>query len=220
MNRWWETCQRWSTPRPDYVYTKRQRIAELAKNCTDMVFLNLAHHIDIEWMLTAHWPIHARTGPSAWTDNTAEEYEVNLEAIPPEPPRPRPNPARTWRRLCVECTSPRQARPPRPVLWGYHHHMRINILQRAVLQWCLSRCTRRTFWKSPTAFAPAGVLTEHWTHYWQTGDEAGRRPWIVDVDASEILRHDRPWPAYRKFPQASGTRTGVILPTDRQTVLA
>ena len=42
------------TPRPERVSTKRQRIAELAENCPDMAFTNLAHHIDIEWMLTAH----------------------------------------------------------------------------------------------------------------------------------------------------------------------
>src|ERR1022692_2320054 len=38
------------TLRPDPVSTKRQRIAELARNCPDMAFTNLAHHIDIEWM--------------------------------------------------------------------------------------------------------------------------------------------------------------------------
>ena len=42
------------TPRPETVFTKRQRIAELARDCRDMAFTNLAHHIDIEWLLTAH----------------------------------------------------------------------------------------------------------------------------------------------------------------------
>jgi RNA-directed DNA polymerase len=41
------------TPRPDTVFTKRQRIAELARNCPDMSFTNLAHHIDIEGMTIA-----------------------------------------------------------------------------------------------------------------------------------------------------------------------
>ena len=67
------------TPRPDYVSTKRQRIAELARNCPDMAFTNLAHHIDIEWMLTAHG--HTRKDGAVGVDGqTAEEYEVNLEA--------------------------------------------------------------------------------------------------------------------------------------------
>ena len=55
------------TPRPEYVSTKQQRIAELARNCPDMAFTTLAHHIDIEWMLAAHLG-HAGTEPSAWTD--------------------------------------------------------------------------------------------------------------------------------------------------------
>jgi RNA-directed DNA polymerase len=67
------------TPRPDYVSTKRQRIAELARKCPDMAFTNLAHHIDMEWMLTAHG--HTRKDGAVGVDGqTAEEYEVNLEA--------------------------------------------------------------------------------------------------------------------------------------------
>jgi len=67
------------TPRPEPVYTKQQRIAELARNGPDMAFTTLAHHIDMEWMLTAH----ARTrkdGAVGVDGQTAAEYEVNLEA--------------------------------------------------------------------------------------------------------------------------------------------
>ncbi len=67
------------TPRPDYVSTKRQRIAELARNCPDMAFTNLAHHIDIEWMLTAHAQTR-KDGAVGVDGQTAAEYEVNLEA--------------------------------------------------------------------------------------------------------------------------------------------
>ncbi len=67
------------TPRPVYVSTKQQRIAERARNCPDMSFTNLAHHIDIEWMLTAHG--HTRRDGAVGVDGqTADEYEVNLEA--------------------------------------------------------------------------------------------------------------------------------------------
>jgi RNA-directed DNA polymerase len=67
------------TPRPEPVYTKQQRIAELARNCPDMAFTNLAHHIDMEWMLSAH----ARTrkdGAVGVDGQTAAEYEIDLEA--------------------------------------------------------------------------------------------------------------------------------------------
>jgi RNA-directed DNA polymerase len=65
------------TPRPETVSTKRQRIAELARDCRDMAFTNLAHHIDIEWLLTAH----ARTrkdGAVGVDGQTADDYEINL----------------------------------------------------------------------------------------------------------------------------------------------
>ena len=67
------------TPRPDTVSTKQQRIAELARNCPDMAFTNLAHHIDMEWMLTAHARTR-RDGAVGVDGQTAAEYEVNLEA--------------------------------------------------------------------------------------------------------------------------------------------
>jgi hypothetical protein len=67
------------TPRPEFVYTKQQRIAELARNCPDMAFTTLAHHIDIEWMLSAHARTR-RDGAVGVDGQTADEYEVNLEA--------------------------------------------------------------------------------------------------------------------------------------------
>jgi RNA-directed DNA polymerase len=67
------------TPRPEFVFTKQQRIAELARNCRDMSFTNLAHHIDIEWMLAAHARTR-RDGAVGVDGQTADEYEVNLEA--------------------------------------------------------------------------------------------------------------------------------------------
>ena len=67
------------TPRLDLVSTKRQRIAKIARDCPDMAFTTLAHHIDIEWMLTAH--AQTRKGGAVGVDGqTADEYEVNLEA--------------------------------------------------------------------------------------------------------------------------------------------
>ena len=96
------------TPRPDYVYTKQQRIAELARNGPDMAFTTLAHHIDIEWMLAAH--ARTRKDGAVGVDGlTADEYEVNLEANLRHL-LDRANPARTWRRPCDECISPRPAR--------------------------------------------------------------------------------------------------------------
>ena len=65
------------TPRPDPVSTKRQRIAELARHCRDMAFTNLAHHIDIDWLLTAHAQTR-KDGAVGVDGQTADDYEANL----------------------------------------------------------------------------------------------------------------------------------------------
>jgi RNA-directed DNA polymerase len=65
------------TPRPETVFTKQQRIAELARNCPDMAFTNLAHHIDIAWMYTAYGATR-KDGAVGVDGQTAEDYEVNL----------------------------------------------------------------------------------------------------------------------------------------------
>ena len=148
------------TPRPEPVSTKQQRIAELARNCPDMAFTNLAHHIDIEWMLTAH--ARTRTDGAVGVDGqTAAEYEVNLEAnlqnlldraksgtyvVPPV------------RRVHIPKAG--SATETRPLGIPTYED---KILQRAVLlRW--NRYTRRTFWTSHTGFVPDAVLMEHWTH--------------------------------------------------------
>ena len=67
------------TPRPDTVYTKRRRMAKLAKDCPDMSFTNLAHHIDIAWLHEAY--VKTRKDGAVGVDGqTADEYEVDLWA--------------------------------------------------------------------------------------------------------------------------------------------
>jgi RNA-directed DNA polymerase len=65
------------TPRPDPVSTKRRRIAELARNCPDMAFTTLAHHIDIDWLLEAYRQTR-KDGAVGVDGQTAAEYEANL----------------------------------------------------------------------------------------------------------------------------------------------
>ena len=65
------------TPRPETVSTKRQRIAELARNCPDMAFTTLAHHIDIAWLHKAY-ALTRKDGAVGVDGQTADDYEVNL----------------------------------------------------------------------------------------------------------------------------------------------
>jgi RNA-directed DNA polymerase len=65
------------TPRPDPVSTKRQRIAELARNCPDMAFTTLSHYIDIAWLRKAY-DLTRKDGAVGVDGQTAAEYKANL----------------------------------------------------------------------------------------------------------------------------------------------
>ena len=60
------------------VYTKQQRIAELAKLMPDAGFTSLAYYIDLEWMQEAYRRTH-KDGAAGVDEVTAEEYEKDLE---------------------------------------------------------------------------------------------------------------------------------------------
>jgi retron-type reverse transcriptase len=65
------------TPRPATVFTKQQRIAELARNGPEMAFTTLAHHIDINWMYMAYAQTR-KDGAAGVDGQTADDYEINL----------------------------------------------------------------------------------------------------------------------------------------------
>ena len=68
-----------NTPRLDPISLKRQRIAELARQASDMVFTSLAHHIDRD-MLHAAYVVTRKDGAVGLDGQTADDYAANLEA--------------------------------------------------------------------------------------------------------------------------------------------
>jgi group II intron reverse transcriptase/maturase len=64
--------------KPKSVYTKQQRIAELAKRMTDVGFTSLAYYIDLEWLQEAYRLIR-KDGAVGVDEVTAQEYEKDLE---------------------------------------------------------------------------------------------------------------------------------------------
>ena len=60
------------------VYTKQQRIAELARLMADASFTSLAYYIDLEWLHEAYRRTR-KDGAAGVDDMTAEEYEKELE---------------------------------------------------------------------------------------------------------------------------------------------
>jgi group II intron reverse transcriptase/maturase len=62
----------------DPVFTKQQRIAELAKQSPDMGFTSLAHHIDLRWLYEAFLRTR-KDGATGVDGQTAAEWEANLQ---------------------------------------------------------------------------------------------------------------------------------------------
>jgi group II intron reverse transcriptase/maturase len=62
---------------PDPVFTKQQRIAELAKQSPHMGFTSLAHHIDLRWLYEAY--LRTRKDGAVGVDGqTAADYAADL----------------------------------------------------------------------------------------------------------------------------------------------
>src|SRR3954449_12331705 len=66
------------TPSPDPISTRRQRIAELARQSPQAAFTTLAHHIDIDWLFEAYLRTR-KDGASGVDGQTAEDYAADLE---------------------------------------------------------------------------------------------------------------------------------------------
>src|SRR3954464_8509982 len=66
------------TPSPDPISTRRQRIAELARQSPQAAFTTLAHHIDIDWLFEAYQRTR-KDGAVGVDGQTAEDYAVDLE---------------------------------------------------------------------------------------------------------------------------------------------
>ena len=60
------------------VYTKQQRIAELAKQMPDAGLTSFAYHIDLEWLKEAYGRTR-KDGATGVDDMTAAQYETDLE---------------------------------------------------------------------------------------------------------------------------------------------
>jgi len=60
------------------VYTKQQRIAQLAKQMPELSFTSLAYHIDLEWLQEAYRRTR-KDGAAGVDEVTAEQYEADLD---------------------------------------------------------------------------------------------------------------------------------------------
>ena len=66
------------TPSPDPISTRRQRIAELARDSPQAALTTLAHHIDIDWLTEAYRRTR-KDGAAGVDGQTAAGYATDLE---------------------------------------------------------------------------------------------------------------------------------------------
>lgn len=66
------------TPSPETISTRRQRIAELARQSPQAAFTTLAHHIDIDWLKEAYRRTR-KDGAAGVDGQTATDYAADLE---------------------------------------------------------------------------------------------------------------------------------------------
>lgn len=64
---------------PENVFTKQQRIAQLARQSPEMSFTSLAYFIDIDWLREAYARVRKDAAPGV-DGQTAADYAENLEA--------------------------------------------------------------------------------------------------------------------------------------------
>ena len=65
------------TSSTDLVYTRQQRIAELARQSPRMGFTSLNHHLDLHWLFEAYQRTR-KDGATGVDGQTAKDYEANL----------------------------------------------------------------------------------------------------------------------------------------------
>lgn len=65
-------------PSSDYVSTKQQKIAELARSAPNMSFLSLNHHLTLKWLEEAY-RLTRKNGATGIDGQTAEEFSRDLE---------------------------------------------------------------------------------------------------------------------------------------------
>src|SRR5271169_737345 len=170
------------TPRPEFVFTKQQRIAELARNGPEMAFTTLAHHIDINWMHMAYAQTR-KDGAVGVDGQTAADYENNLMGnLQDLLDRAKSGTyvAPPVRRVHIpKAGSPNETRP-----LGIPTY-EDKILQRAVLM-VLEPVYETDFLDVSHGFRPGrgahGALDSLWKQEMKLGGD-----WIVDVDLRKFF---------------------------------
>jgi retron-type reverse transcriptase len=168
---------------PDPVFTKQQRIAELAKQSPQMGFTSLAHHIDLRWLHEAY----TRTRPdgAAGVDGQTiqdfnRELGDNLRALL-EQAKSGTYRAPPVRRVHIPKGTGNETRPIGIPTFAD------KVLQRAVVM-ALEPLYEQDFLDCSYGFRPGRSAHQALQSLWQQ-TMAMRGGWILEVDIRKFLDH-------------------------------
>ena len=160
------------------VYTKQQRIAELAQRMPQAVLTTLSHHVDLSWLKEAYGRTR-KDGAAGVDEVTAADYERDLEsnlASLLERFKSGSYRAPAVRRVYI----PKQAggAPERPI--GIPT-LEDKILQRAVLM-LLEPVYEQDFLDCSYGFRPKRSVHQALERLWHVVMGMGPRCWVLEVD--------------------------------------
>jgi group II intron reverse transcriptase/maturase len=167
--------------KPDPVFTRQQRIAELAKQSPQMGFTSLNHHLDLTWLVEAY--NRTRKGGAPGVDGqTAADYGLDLWANP-ESLRDRAKSgtyrAPPVRRVRIPKGTGNETRPLGiPTLED-------KVLQRAVVM-ALEPIYEQDFLNCSYGFRPGRSAHQALQALWQQVMEPGGC-WLVEVDIRALF---------------------------------
>jgi RNA-directed DNA polymerase len=160
------------------VYTKQQRIAQLAKQMPQAVLTTLSHHVDMDWLREAYRRTR-KDGAAGVDEVTAAEYEQDLEsnlALLLERFKSGSYRAPAVRRVYI----PKEAKgkPERPI--GIPT-LEDKVLQRAVVM-LLTPVYEQDFLECSYGFRPERSAHQALDRLWRAAMEMGARCWVLEAD--------------------------------------
>ena len=168
---------------PWTVYTKQQRIAELARQSPEMGFTSLAYFIDIDWLHRAYYKTRKDGAAGRGRTNGRGLRSRTWRAISSRC-WTEPSPARTKPLRCDERTFPRPARLPRPDRWGYRPLKTKCFSGR--WSWCWKPLYEQDFLDCSYGFRPGRSAHQALDALWRQ-TMAMRGGWILDVDIRKFF---------------------------------
>jgi RNA-directed DNA polymerase len=186
------------------VYTKQQRIAQLAKQMPEVGFTSLAYHIDLEWLHEAYRRTR-KDGAAGVDEVTAEQYEEdsgnNLRSLL-ERFKSGSYYAPPVKRVYV----PKQAggKPERPI--GIPT-LEDKVLQRAIVM-VLGPLYEQDFYDCSYGFRPGRSAHDALEALWHAIMAMGGACWVLEVDIKsffDTVKHDQLRQMYKQR-----VRDGVI----------